>query len=342
MKYTNNLNLPEPLVVALMYDDYDAGMGDFTPSSLIKPPYMAKLLKMFDDKIVKDVSDNFHLMMGKMVHSILELSDYNGVELVESNGVRWIKRIYHKENFVPSCNNSLREVRVYSRIGAYLVGAQLDHFWLYRGILNDYKNTSVYKFKRDYNGLLPDVEDWAYQLNITAFILRNNPMVEKDGQLVPLGIEIPEIKGLQIIGLLKDHSKTKAKRESGYPKHPIAVRDIGFLSDQEIVDYVNSRGDAHVRADEVYLKEVLPCAPEETWQDPPKFAVMKTKTAKKSSKNCADEDEARAYIRDKASKDKSFKNAFIQRRDADRRRCDGYCDVSEFCPNYLNFLADKE
>jgi len=338
MRYTNNLNLPEPMVVALTYDEYNAGLGDFTPSSLSRPPCMKKIESMYEHLVTKDVAENFHLMMGSVVHKILELSDGNGVVTKESGGVRWIERITKKET---TENTSLKEERVYAKIGKYLIGAQFDHLWVSDEALQDYKNTSVYKFKRGYDGLLPDVPEWAIQLNINAYILKHNPMVERGGKLVPfkegIGFDPPEIKKLQIVGILKDHSKTKAKRESGYPKYPISVRDIGFMSDQEVVDYVNERGDAHTFAKEHKLSEIPPCTDEEIWAKPTKYAVMKTPTAKKSSKNCDSMDEARAYKNTKPG----FEKAKIEVRQGERTRCDGYCDAADFCPHYQLFLKEQ-
>ena len=73
MRYTNKANLPEPMVKALTFDDYDYDKaGDISITGLITPPRIRQLMKRHDDEIVVDVSDRIWLLLGNSVHIILE------------------------------------------------------------------------------------------------------------------------------------------------------------------------------------------------------------------------------------------------------------------------------
>ena len=303
MKYTNKLDLPPAMVEALTYDDYNAGIGHYTPSSLNMPVYMKKLLDAHGDELVVDVVENFHLMMGKAVHKVLETTEAK----------------------------SWREVRVYSQIGKWLVSMQLDNFWLEKGWLQDYKNTTVYKFTKDFDGCLPEVPEWSTQLNIGGYILRNSPMIEQDGRLVPMP-DAPEVRGLEIIGLLKDWSKTKASRDKKYPQTPIYRRPIPFWTDAEVERYVVERAALHDRAKDMDVNQINPCSEDEVWAKPTVYAVMKNKTAKKSSGNFTSLYEAE-------NKARTMPGAFVETRPSERPRCAGYCHVgsNNLCPFYENW-----
>ena len=78
MKYTNFLNLPEPLVNAVVNDDYDRGSSDITVTELLSPPRKVALEKMHSDELVTDVSESMWALIGQAVHSILERSGTTG------------------------------------------------------------------------------------------------------------------------------------------------------------------------------------------------------------------------------------------------------------------------
>lgn len=300
MKYTNKHGLSPTIVESLKYDDYDPGeFSNQTPSSLNSPVYMKKLLDTHQDELEKDVVDNFHLMMGKAVHKVLETT---GASV-------W------------------KEIRVYSKIQKWIISAQLDHFWLEEGALQDYKNTTTYKFTLDFSGRLPEVPEWEAQLNTIAYILRNQPMVEEKGELVPFFP--PEIKKLQIVGLLKDWSRTKAQRDHKYPQTPIFPRDIPFWEDARIVKYITERAAAHDKAKTQDISQIPPCSDEETWAKPTMYAVMK-QNAKKSTKNFLDYNQAQALSN-------QIPGSFVETRPGVRPRCESYCDASKFCPFYTQW-----
>ena len=291
MKYTNKLNLPDPIVKAVKWDDYDPGTGDYTPSSLIRPPYMQKLLKMHENKIVVDVADLLHVMQGKLIHEIL-----------------------HR-----FADSEVAEQRVYHQIGRWMISMKYDYLYLNKktAILQDYKYTTTYKFVKDLSGNYPEVPEWEIQLNIGAYILR------KKGYL---------ITKLQIVGLLRDFYKSKAKQGNGYPQHDVIIRDMPVWDDKKVEDYVIEKAADHDFAKEAPLEDVLPCTDEETWAVPDKWAVMK-KGRKSALKLFDNELAAKGRVRELGPP------AFVEHRPGVRKRCEGYCDVSQFCPDYQKFLG---
>jgi len=211
MIYTNKLGLTEPLFKALQWDEYDAGKGDYTPSSLGRPPYMTQLEKKHKDKCVVDVADQVWALLGKATHKIVEIGTAG----------------------IP---NNFAEKRVYCKVGKWVISMQMDNLYVdaINGILEDHKTTTVYKFKLNHDGTMPDTPDWDAQLNLGAYILRqkfwfymgasqektmHNPMV---------------IKTLRINGILKDHRKTLARFDKLYPQHPLAVREYALWSDKKV------------------------------------------------------------------------------------------------------------
>jgi len=71
-KFINPSNLPQPYFDAVVNDDYDAGESDYTPSSLLRPPYMSALHRQHDHELEIDVADRFFALMGKTAHKVLE------------------------------------------------------------------------------------------------------------------------------------------------------------------------------------------------------------------------------------------------------------------------------
>ena len=78
MKYTNNRNLPAPLVRAIMRDSYSRGDAVISATGLLRPPRMAALFDTFDELIEHDVSNDVWSLFGRVVHHILEMGEDEG------------------------------------------------------------------------------------------------------------------------------------------------------------------------------------------------------------------------------------------------------------------------
>ncbi len=152
MRFTNRLNLPQPLVKAVTNDGYTKGDCDISVTSLLKPPQLLALEKRHAEEITEDVSDRIWSLLGQTIHGILERAE----------------------------ETAIAERRLYIDINGWRVGGQMDRFVLKEGLLQDYKFTSVYKVR---DGI---TEEFAQQLNIYAYILRKNGEAVKKLQIVAI------------------------------------------------------------------------------------------------------------------------------------------------------------
>jgi len=316
MKYTNVHKLPEPYCRAVQIDDYDPGESDYTPSSLIRPPYMSKLTAMHDNEITVDVADRFFMLCGTLAHQLLERQERG--------------------------DNSRAEIRIYTQVDRWVIGMQFDRLFFEKGlkILQDWKMTTTYKFQKDYNGNYPPAEDWEAQLNIGAFILRNGGWFVKDEKKQKFGPV--KIDKLQIVGLLRDWHKSQAKRDQFYPQKPVVIRDIKFWSQNDVIRYVHERASAHDHAKSTNLGNVPPCTEEEMWSSPTTWAVMKTGRKIAIKAKLESHQSALDYI-EKNKLPTAGKDAhYVEVRPGVRRRCEDYCDVADWCPAYQKFLEHNQ
>jgi len=288
-KLTNRLGLPEPLVRAIANDSYNPGTADFTATGLIKPSQMVALEQKHALQIEEDASDLIYSLQGQSIHTILERA---GAEL-------------RAEGFIV-------EERFESTFGESSVSAQIDLYCSRTGTLSDYKVTSVYAVK---DGVK---EEYAIQLNIGAELLRRKSML---------------INKLQIVAILRDWSKGEYEREKAdseakgfktkYPATQVAVLEVPIIPSDEVVKYITERAASHRSA--IDGKSML-CSPEERWERPSKYAVVKA-GAKKAYRLHDTEEAAKLQ----ASELKDYRVEFRQ---GESTRCQRYCRVSAWCPQF--------
>lgn len=279
MKLTNKYNLPQPMVAALEADDYDSGGADITATSLWKPPYMVALQKQHPD-IEVDASDLLQSLLGKGFHAVMSQSDQMGIT----------------------------EKRLFTHVEGVNLSGQFDRLILEEGILQDYKVTSVPRFKHQ----LVESE-WENQLNTYAFLLRRHGV---------------EVKALQIVAFLRDWHKGSAARSLDYPSMPVQVVDIPLWDAAQAEERIADRILQH--------KDPSPCSPEDQWYKAPKVAVMKDgrKTAVKLFDS---QGEAEAFI----GNAKDAKQLYLETRKGSYLRCEEYCSVSSVCPHWKSIQGES-
>lgn len=175
----------------------------------------------------------------------------------------------------------------------------------------DVKVTSVYTLDNK-----DRLREWINQLNSYA-LLRD---IESHQQ----GLSMP-INRIEIHAFLRDWVVSTARRERTYPRTQLAVLD--FTKDlwpfEQREEFVLRHLLDHL---EHPMRE---CTPEERWETPPKFAVMKE--GRKSALRVLDsEPEAKAWVKD----NNPTGCISIQARPGERKRCKDYCAVSDVCPYY--------
>ena len=178
--------------------------------------------------------------------------------------------------------------------------------------IKDYKTTSVW-------AVMNDKPEWEQQLNIYAWLVAVNKKVP--------------IKSLQIVALLKDWSSGEAERKPDYPQKNIAIVDIPLWTFEEQEAFIRGRISKHSAAElALEMNEELPeCTPQEMWEKPAVWAVIKVGNTR-----------AKSLHENKELADAALKDAGqgfeLQERKGKRTRCASYCLVSKWCKQYKDYL----
>lgn len=193
------------------------------------------------------------------------------------------------------------EERLYAEVEGWSLSGQFDRMDLRNKTLDDYKCTSVYKV------MMSDMKEWERQLNVLRWLaIKNGYKVER----------------LRIIAILRDWRKSDAKRKQDYPQKPVATIDIPVWPLDETYQYIRDRISLHQAAEAGGTNIV--CTDEERWYAGTTYALMKP-GGKRAIKIFERKDDAESALTD---------STFIEERRGGYRRCEEYCEVSEFCEQY--------
>jgi len=205
---------------------------------------------------------------------------------------------------------SFSEEFLSTQIGEKKLTGKMDLYDMATKVITDYKTASVWKIKFN------DFSDWRRQGLIYDYLCRANGL---------------EVETIRFIALLKDHSKTQAKREAGYPQSPVFVYEVKPTeADREETEaFIFDKINAIIEAEKLADDEIEPCTESERWAKPSKYAVMKEgrKTAVKLYDN---EQDAKAHVEGEG------KGFYVEHRKGESTKCDGYCLVKDFCSFYKN------
>ena len=178
------------------------------------------------------------------------------------------------------------------------------------GTVTDYKSTSVWKVVKG------EWDDYRRQLLIYALILRKMGFDARRGQ---------------VVALLKDHSKTKAKHERGYPKHPVFVKEFEFTDEdfERCERFLRERFAELAAAEGMGDDEIPPCTPEERWARPDQWAVMR-RDRKRAVRLY--EDKGDAYQRAAGENRACGRDLYyVEERPGADGRCPEYCSAAPWC-----------
>jgi len=203
--------------------------------------------------------------------------------------------------------NEIKESRIKIPIGNYLLSGQFDLYNAETKTVTDYKTCSVWKV------INADYKDWRQQLLIYAYMIRS--------------IGFPIKKG-EIVAIMKDHSKTQAKRKGDYPEFPVKKLTFKF-NEQDFIDiekWLHNKFAEIAEAEKLADDELPICTPEERYNQGDKYAVMKK--GKKTALRVLDTmEEAQEWMR-------LNKGDYIEFRPGEDKKCKEYCSVCEFCSYY--------
>lgn len=212
--------------------------------------------------------------------------------------------------------NALVE-RLYMDVNGWRLGGLTDHIQVNEGddswIIKDYKCTSYYTINPDFNNGNLYKEEWEQQLNIYAQLFRANGF---------------DVSSLSIVAIFRDFSKFKSQQTS-YLKAPIQEISIPLWSEEKCMAFIKKRIIMHQMSEHLESAELPACTDKERWAKPTKYAVkVPYKDRAMILKNTAED--ASTFIENNG--DGSW---WVEQRVGKSVRCDDYCNVNNFCSQYL-------
>jgi len=211
---------------------------------------------------------------------------------------------------------AIKEKRLYADIAGWKVGGQLDRLaYLPDGTLEDYKVTSAWTH------VFGNKIEWEQQLNCLALLLFINGY---------------PVKRLQVTAIYRDWSKSKALQDKGYPQAQVGMLKIPMWSHEKAIQYIHGRVLIHQDADD---GEVLPCTDKERWLRGTTWAVMK-KGRKRALRVYPTREQCVAWCYEHGhvlkakGKESLANNITIEHRPGTYMRCESYCSVAKFCPQW--------
>ena len=271
MNLTNNYGAPDSIVDAIRNDPYTKDGADFSVTELIKPPQIRRLWQDHEDDISVDVREEVWKLLGKGVHAAIEQADSEGTK----------EQRFHAEHDGVTISGAID-----------LIGDD--------GSVTDYKVTSTYSVQR---GLK---EDWEKQLNLYAWLLRQN------------GITATK---LNIVCICRDWMRSRVGKYD-YPDSPVVVLSVPIWRDGRQDDYVDQRVRVHTQ------EATIPCTPEERWARGA-YQVNPTHSGGGKPRSFDSLQEATNYI----NKQKTGSYSVVDG-NAKYIRCESWCEVADFCPQW--------
>lgn len=201
-------------------------------------------------------------------------------------------------------DDSFKEERFEVPVGKFTVTGKVDRYDLEREILEDWKTASVWKV------IYGDFADWKEQGLTYAWLLKQNGLT---------------VKKCRFVALLKDHSKTEAKRKADYPQKPVYVYEFE-VTDEDLKAVENRIVEKVAKVASAYELEddkIAPCTAEERWATSDKYAVMKD-GRKTALKVCDTKEEAEKLLSE-------LGGTRIEERKGESKKCADYCPCREFC-----------
>jgi len=201
-------------------------------------------------------------------------------------------------------------------IDGITITGKIDNYNMEHGILTDYKTCSIWKIKFN------NFDDWKMQGSVYSWLLHKNGF---------------KINKCRFIALIKDHSKKDAKREFPYPESPVYIYEFNvtekLLEETEI--FIKEKIYSFIECIELEDDDIPPCTPEERWDKPTKYAVMKEgrKTAIRVFESF---EEAEALLKVLDMKH------FIETRKGESVRCQDYCLCNQYCDYYKEISKREE
>ena len=215
-----------------------------------------------------------------------------------------------------SPSGSLSEERLYVECLDRKIGGQVDCY--HNGVIEDFKVTSAWTLVYGSR-----VKEWEEQLNLYAYIFRQNGYT---------------VDKLQIIAILRDWDKNRALADGKYPQTPIQVIPLTLWTEGEQLQFLHRKMLVHIGAEDIPDEDLsigFRCMPDEMWEQPNKWAVMKE--GRKSAVRVFDtEEDAWQHMNEAKYEDARYMS--VVKRPGKRTRCSDFCSVRDYCQQYKDYL----
>jgi len=191
------------------------------------------------------------------------------------------------------------------------ITGKVDRYNMATETIEDWKTASVWKV------IKKDFQEWRMQGYIYAWLLKQNGL---------------NVRHIRFVALLKDHSKTEAKRNPDYPQEPVYIYeyDVNETEMEGAITMAVNKGLKVLEYYETPDDEIPECTEEERWTTPAKWAVMKE--GRKTAVKLFDKEEDALNFIDELEKEKD--KHFIEERKGQNKKCDDYCPCAAFCSYY--------
>jgi hypothetical protein len=327
MELTNKYGAPVSIVAAIQNDSYTKDGADFSVTELISPPQIRRLWQEHEDEISIDVRDEMFKLLGTAVHHFLDSAPECGQ--CDGTGDSWSGEATHElwwkrpvttwDKFkawtrgdicdpCDSCDGTgviddgkTREKRFHANHDGTTISGAIDLIGD-DGSVIDYKVTSTYSVMR---GLK---EDWEKQLNLYAWLLRQNGVATTS---------------LNIVAICRDWTRSKVGTYQ-YPDSMVVTLKVPVWPESRQDRYLAERIRIHS------MESTLPCTTEERWAR----GAYKVTGGKGRPKPFDSLHEAEQHLM--MADNPKLK---IVEAEAKYVRCEGWCDVARFCPQWAHTSA---
>jgi hypothetical protein len=203
-------------------------------------------------------------------------------------------------------DNTIFGQRFDVKVGDYVLTGEPDKFNVNTGILEDYKTTSAWSFVFGH-------KEWEEQLNLYAHLLRLHGY---------------KVYGLLINAFLRDWTLNQSRQRGrwDYPDKRF------YVCRMKLWDLADTEKFIDTKITDIITNPERECTPEEKWEHPTTYAVMKD--GRKNAVRVLKTNEAALDWIEHNTKGAERNKITIDVRQGECVRCNGYCDVSKFCPYF--------
>ena len=311
MRITNESDVPLTIAVWAVNDNYDY-INDpkyISVTNLLKPVRQIVLQHRVDSETLSiDVEDYLARAMGTSIHDSIEKAwTTNHKNCLKRLGVQdsVIERFKvnpNKEDLKEGDIPIYLEQRTIKEFDGFKIGGKFD--FVFNGLLHDNKSTTTMKWLKGSSD-----KDYMLQGSLYRWL---NPDIIKDDYI-------------RINFVFTDWSKLAALKDSKYPQHRAAYKDIPLLSLDDTESWLKNKLEQINKLMDVPEEKLPECSDEELWRTPTKYKYFVNPESKKATKNFESYNDAYRYMLvEKKGK------GIIRVVPGEPRRCN-YCSAASIC-----------